>query len=279
MTLTEMISSPANIRAGEVYAKVRAGDTLDGVDLAGLPGEFLVRDGNSRTKGLSYALLGTCVVAKNLHAFVALTDAGMPPMRGELTDILQKVFAPYENWVVGPTFVMGGIEDDPNRHLKTRDRLPIEWAAAVEKVSPGRLQSWSERAWNWHSEGVEGLEKMERCGVKLTPRLANNVLHYAISCSHARGEIAANHGPIVRYYFAQGGQPITPENIGNGRHWLVDVLACPLRIPDAVESLRQMGLSDLPELTVLKSQGTKQSGMPTPVAAPEIQPERGGRQL
>ena len=278
--LTEQLSSPQNKRAEKVYELLISGDNLAGVDLVSLPEEMLARNGKSHTKGFKYSLLRSAVVAKNLGAWSALVAAGQKPNGHDIDDIFQRALAPWENWITGPMIVKAGQTEMEAKSEKSNNRLPIEWVAAAECVFPGRLQNWAEISYHLHREGVEGLKTIERCGVKITPKLINNVMHFGIDCQHSNADLVANHAPMVRYYFENGGEKLTVENCGK-RLWTNDVLSIPIRIPAALAKLKAMGLDEtlMPEIAQLKAPLTHAKSMPAPGHVVEIVQSREGRTL
>jgi len=186
--LTQLLNDPANLKTGQVLDRIKAGLPIAPTDLDGTNPRFKYRNGKSRTSYYETVLLTAAMKAKNLAAFTTLVQAGHTYTTRYTgadvrTDTYKKVFAPYENWVLGGIVVVVGNEPIPaTDHRTTEDELPLQFAEVVERQYPGSMQQWAENAYHWHQGGVATLERMEAAGVRPTPRVLNNVLYY-LRCS------------------------------------------------------------------------------------------------
>ena len=277
--LNEELYSSQNVRAQILHERIIAGWPLTGHDLAGCPETYIVRDNRSSTQNYEFGLLGACIEAKNLQAFKSLLEAGVVPHRGEFADVMQKVFAPY------PSHVAANVPAADREKLSTMlDSLPEEWALTAERHQPGRIQSWFERAYNFHRQGVKGVEKLESCGAKMNPRMINNVIFGAVSTAHSDKELTENYGPIIHYYFKKGGEAPTADNIDSGtKIWTAELVRCPMRIKPALARFAKMGVDKnmLPVLALLQTTagGKVPRSMKSGIEAPAIGRGKAGRTL
>ena len=267
-----------NIRAGIIHERIIAGWPLTGHDLVGAPETYIVLDSRSETSNYQFGLLGACVEAKNLSAFRSLLQAGLRAGRGEFSDVLQKVFAPY------PRHVAKNVPAaDRERVSLMLDSLPVEWAHTVEEHLPGRIQSWFERSYAFHRQGVKGVEKLEACGAKMNPRMINNVIFAAVSTSHSDKEMTETYGPIIHRYFEKGGEAPTADNIAGGKIWTTEIVRCPMRVRPVLARFAKMGIDKiiLPVLALLEATagGKTPRTMKARVEAPAIARGNEGRSL